>query len=309
MTFARCIYSYFSIFASLTTLPVHAYACVLEKLKYLKPLEHDSWGHRSWKSGGTCQRCWAGCGRIAFVWLLVACFSSWRAGWNCRLLLECGKWRWWETQKILAVFEHHYRSMHGVSRLPDALVVCNPLGGPGEDGDSQNFWVQPFCCCGLGQTWCLVTWFPSLQSRTSAALFVSIGRWPGWSCWWAQSAAVRDELRNADARHWQAIPWLDLLNEKCFLTPNTYPGLIPASSSSPVPNARRGVVKLALLSLCASPQRWWGWGLLGCPCLHLPAPGQPPTKRHILRPGQPCDWCTWPRTSLLPTQETGGLGR
>lgn len=44
MASARWTYSHFGAFPSLAALPVHAYACVLEKLKCLKPLQPDSWG-------------------------------------------------------------------------------------------------------------------------------------------------------------------------------------------------------------------------------------------------------------------------
>lgn len=57
MVFVRCIYSHFSVFEPLATLPVHAYVCVLEKLKCLKPLQPDSWGHRPQKSREKCQCC------------------------------------------------------------------------------------------------------------------------------------------------------------------------------------------------------------------------------------------------------------
>lgn len=109
MASVRCIYLNFSIFASLSTLPVHAYACVLEKLKCLKPLQPDSWGHRSRKSREKCQCCWAGCRRAALAWLLVARFSCWWVGWNRRLLLEHEKWRWCEAQKSFSCF---WASLH-----------------------------------------------------------------------------------------------------------------------------------------------------------------------------------------------------
>lgn len=89
---------YLPIFTSPASLPIQAYACVLEMLKCLNPLQLDSWGHRSQTSRENASAVGQVVAALLSCGLLVAHFSQWRGGWNCRLFLEHRKWRWCDTQ-------------------------------------------------------------------------------------------------------------------------------------------------------------------------------------------------------------------
>lgn len=79
------------------------------------------------------------------------------------------------------------------------LAVCNPLGGPEEEGESRNSGFSHSAAVVLGKSASRLLDSP-LCKAGPARPSLSAGRLPRWSCQGVQGAAARGALRNARAR-------------------------------------------------------------------------------------------------------------
>lgn len=237
--------------------------------------------------------------------LLVAHTFQWRGDWSCRLFLEHGKWRWCDAQ---IGYNYLWPSL-----LERAWGEQAPWAG------SQLLWL------------CVVHWEVT-QSRRKAKISgfnhstavvsgksdsqllgspLCKARWV-WPSLWVLGGGVGEQ---SGCQGWaEKCQCLSLISNPLArptsqkeISDTHYLPWAHTMECPPFPNARHKGLWASLCWSSAFICRDQGRALLGCPCPHLPAPGQPLTRGTSWC--QPCDWCTWPRTSLLPAQETGGLGR